>query len=61
VVVVADRFDVEVFKLFSDVTPDFTILEEGIELNDFHILFFFKVKLMEVESYAVKSCEDYLA
>lgn len=60
-VVVADRLNVEVFELLSNITPDLSILEEGVKLNDFHILFFFKVELMEVETYAVESSENHLA
>jgi len=61
VVVVTHRLDVEVFELLSNVTPDFSVLEEGVKLNDFHVLFFFKVQLMKVETNAVESCENYLA
>jgi len=30
-------------------------------LDDFHVLFFLKVKLVEVETYSVESCKDDLA
>lgn len=60
-VVVTHRLDVEVFELLSNVTPDLSVLKEGVKLNDFHILFFFKVELMEVETNSVESSENHLA
>ena len=33
VVIVTDRLDVEVFEFLSNITPDLSILEEGVELE----------------------------
>jgi hypothetical protein len=58
VVVVTNGLEVQVLKFFSDITPNLSVFEVGVELDALHVLFFFEVKFMEVESYSVECSED---
>lgn len=55
--VIASWFEICVFVLFLDVSPDFSILEVWIELNDFYHLLLLGSQFVEVEATSVESSE----
>ena len=55
--VIASWFEICVFVLFFDVSPDFSILEVWIELNDFYHLLLLGSQFVEVEATSVESSE----
>lgn len=48
-------------EFLFNIGPDLSVLEEGEQLNHFHVLLFFEAELVEVETYAEHGGEDYLA
>jgi hypothetical protein len=57
VTVIASWFEICVFVLFFDVSPDLSILEVWIELNDFYHLLLLGSQFVEVEATSVESSE----
>ena len=56
--IVAGGLHVEVIKLLLYVLPDFSILQEWVQLDDLHDLFLTCIKLVQVETDAVEGTED---
>ena len=56
--IVTGGLAVHVVEFLTNVLPDLAILEEWVQLDDFHHLLLARVQLVKVETNAVKSSEN---
>lgn len=57
VFVITCGLQIDIFQLLSDVLPDFSVLEIGIQLDQLHVLFFTLLQFVEVKTNSEECCE----